>query len=221
MYLAIFALLIVYTVVIAAALRSMLDPAASRFAYLRIGMTELMLFFSAVVFYVIVFVAELVIGLPIVIAVVALGVGKATMAAILVGVVGFIGFLIAVVYLHLRLSMAWPMIVETGKFRLFESWAITRGRVWPIFLTLLSIYGIVLAVYLLVFGVFAVTAGGMIGTPASVADFPSIIARLTPLFFVGVLISIPVSGGFLAVYTAPWANLYLQFRRLDDEASLA
>jgi hypothetical protein len=217
-YLSLFAMMIVYSIVLCAALRAMLSPADDSFAYLRLGMTEAIFVFAWLVFLVLVIIAEFVAAIPLMLIVATLVASKATAAAVAVGVIGGIAFLVGIVYLHLRLGLAWPMIVDTGKFRLFESWTLTRGHAGSMFLialVLLSGLLILEAVLGLAGLVFGAGLMGGWGSPASTVDMPRAFARLEPLLLVVAVLSVPLLGAVLAIFTAPWAYLY---RRLGGEA---
>ena len=217
-YLALFALLIVYSIVICAALRAMLAPEEDRFAYLRLGMTEAIFIFAWLVFLVLVIIAEFVALIPLMLIVATLVATKAAAAAVVVGVIGGIAFFVGVVYLHLRLGLAWPMIVDTGKFRLFESWTLTRGHAGSMFLIALVLFSglLILEVVLGLVGlVFSAGLMGGWGSPASPLDMQHAFARLEPLLLVAAVVSVPVLGAILAIFMAPWAYIY---RRLGGEA---
>ncbi len=212
-YLGLLALMIVYSIVICAAFRACLAPADNRFASLRLGATEWSFAFAWFVFIVLVILAEIVFGIPLMLVLASLIASKATAAATGVGLVGGSIFLIGIVYLHLRLGLAWPMIVDTGKFRLFESWSLTRGAAGSMFLiALVLIVGLIVVEGILAvvgFGVAAAMAGGS-ASPPSVTDLPAYLARLEPMFIIAAILGIPVLGALLAIFIAPWAYVYRQ-----------
>jgi hypothetical protein len=122
---------VVSTVVYAAIIRAVLEPAKSAFAYLRIGADELRLF---VVSLVISILLCLFIG-ALVAAGVAVGVASGAVAQ------PWRGWLIALTIIVLvciglavpfRFSMAVPMTFAEKRIRIFESWGLTRGRFWSI-----------------------------------------------------------------------------------------
>lgn len=148
--------------------RVVLEPQNKGWWYMRLGEQEFWLGVVSVVGFVIVLMVVLAVMLPVGIfaaAFAAMG-GQMTasgwmiaalLAAAVFGVLWWIG---------IRLSLAYPMSFAERKFRLFESWTLTKGHAWRIFLTMLAVLGVVLlasvamlAVGLLVIVILGVSAG--------------------------------------------------------------
>lgn len=99
---------------------------------LRFGMDELRVLVTQFVIFVCVF-AFYIIGL---IAVVAIGAGLAALSPVLgvvVGLFGFVAWLVVLVMISVRWSPASALSVRDEGFRIFDGWAITKGRFWPMF----------------------------------------------------------------------------------------
>jgi hypothetical protein len=131
-----------------------------------------------------------------------------------------------IIWLYLRFSMAGPMTFRDRKFRLFESWALTRGHVG-------RLLGVGALVGLIAFGIYLVlalvgVAGGfaIVGSLGLGDSFKSL-ALQPPSAWLGVLAPILewvlllfwVGGSILTPLTvAPWA---LICQRLNPRESLA
>src|SRR5262249_6696520 len=65
----------------------------------------------------------------------------------------------------LRFAFVGPMIVDDGKFHLFESWRLTRGRFGSLFLIALGVFGILLAAELVIGAIIFIGGGAaMVGS---------------------------------------------------------
>jgi len=128
-------LLLVLVVLFAAAFRAVMRPEESGFGFVRVGMDELRLLGLALLVgvgtFIAYFVAALVIG--VVTGVLAVAAGRA--ASVLVMAVLFVAWFAGFLYVQVRLSLAGPLSIYRGRFVLGESWALTRGRFWAIFLS--------------------------------------------------------------------------------------
>ncbi|HEX8661119.1 MAG TPA: hypothetical protein VF686_04570 [Brevundimonas sp.] len=115
----------------AAVSRGVLNPSSDRFGYLRLGMDEVRVL-------VVTFVLTLIMGFAAVIAFIALGVmiaaGKAAGdgPAAIAGLIGVLAILCGFVWLSVRLSLAVPITVAEKRFAFFDSFALTKGRFWPL-----------------------------------------------------------------------------------------
>ena len=118
------------TFLYAAVLRAVLEPSKSAFAYFRVGMDEVRLFFVRIVFAVL--------TLAIFVAIAGAGVVLFVASDRLIGhpwqgwidcLVIILGFCL-LVWVLFRLSMAFAMTFADKRLRIFESWALTRGHFW-------------------------------------------------------------------------------------------
>lgn len=124
--------MLVEAMMAAAVARGVLRPRNGAFGYLALGMDEVRVL-------VVTFVLSLVMAL--VCLAVFVGVGLAITAARsagagawigLIGVVGFLGGVWLLIWLGVRLSLAVPITVSERRFAFFDSFALTRGRFWPL-----------------------------------------------------------------------------------------
>lgn len=203
----------------AAVFRAVLTPDQSAWAFLRIGARELWLTLLILVEQVLLMIVVFIVALLIVVltAVVAVSGGEQARTAALVtacsssAVAG--GLLL---WVALRLSMAAPMTFVDAQFRLFESWALTRGQGWRLLGLAVLIVVFVLLMEVLV-GAAAlgavVAAGGSLAAiqgPGAVETFlarppMALLHDLWPWVLGVGLLSALFSAVIQAVVFAPWA----------------
>jgi hypothetical protein len=213
--------LVVKTMLAAAVFRAVLEPRKNAFAYLRISMQEVWILLVSIVEMILVgvgvVVALIVCGL--IVGVVASSATK--MAAGLTGVVLAVICVVALIWVLLRLSMATPMSFEERGFRLFESWKITRGHAFGLFLLALLI-GVILLLLelaaLVVIGIpmmliFHPHAMGPEAIQAFMKQPPQMMLQTVgPVIVVCVLVFSFVIGALQAIVLAPWATAYRMLR---------
>lgn len=175
--------LVVYAVLNAAVARATLRPGEHAPAYLGLGMDEvrqglLMLLSLAVALglYLAMVLAMVVVGL------VTARLGRpTTTAALLVTLLAGLG---AMVFVWVRLSLAWPMTFDRRRVILFESWRLTRGRFWKLFGTYLLVLGLAMVVGLMLLVISAAVAAVVGGLKAmgqiTRPDMSSLGAYFTP-----------------------------------------
>lgn len=207
----------VISVLYCAAYRAVLRPEEGRWAYLRIGAAELFFFLLMIGAIVALLVALVIAAIPAALIVGLLAVGHAGAATVVVGIAFAVALVVALAYVVLRFSMVGPMMVEDGRFHLFESWALTRGRAGGLFLIALSLVGIALVGEIVIGVAFFAVGAGMLGAEVGgLANLPAfferptgaILSSLAPLLVLIGLVSIPFYGATLAIFGAPWARAY-------------
>jgi len=207
----------VAVVLYCAVFRSVLYPEQRRFAYLRLGAAEFFLFIVVIMALLGFGAAIFALFIPVFIVA---GIGMVTHAAylgVMLGIVGSLAAIAALIYLALRFSLVGPMTVQEGKFVLLESWRLTRGKVGSLFLLALCIVAIlfvgevIIGAVLILIGAGALSsAAGGLGNLAAFFRQPlaEILSGLAP-FLVGLaVVWIPFSGCALALMGAPWARAY-------------
>lgn len=206
--------LAVGAVVTCAVFRAVLAPQENRFAYLRLGASEL--FFFLLVFGIVIalVVAFVVCAIPIAILVAILAVAHAKAAAFLLMLALLLTLLGLMIFVFCRLSVAGPMMVADGRFHLMDAWALTRGKAGDLFLIGFGLFLVVVLIEV-VLGAIALAIGlAVVG--ANSQSFAALFARppadiigsLTPVLAVVVVISIPVTGCLQAIIAAPWARAW-------------
>ncbi len=168
-YLISFIMLLVGLVLYAAAMRAVLRPDANSAGFLRLGMDELRLLGLLILFFIVgfmlVFVFSILAGL--------IGVGAA--AGSQSSGVAFVAFslvplavFIVMLFLTIRLSLAFPLTLHRGKLAIGEAWKLSRGRFWTLFGAALVV---TLLVTILNMAVSLMTMGGyMFDIFAAVGD---------------------------------------------------
>jgi hypothetical protein len=146
-----FGLLLLFIVLMTAAQRAVLRPAQPGFFYLRIGMDELRMLGLALIliilFYVGLLIAVILIAIVAGIVAVAAGGGGAAVIAIIAGLLLFP----VLIWLEVRLSLAFPLTLLRHRIIIGESWRLTRGRFW-------SLFGAYFVIFLIVFALAMVAA---------------------------------------------------------------
>ncbi|PSJ40455.1 glycerophosphoryl diester phosphodiesterase membrane domain-containing protein [Allosphingosinicella deserti] len=165
-----FGFLLLFVILMTAAQRAVLRPAEQASAYIRLGGDEARIFGLTLLFAIGFYLALVLLG--IVAALFAAGAGAAMgpWAAGAVGVILFIAVFAVVVWLQVRLSLAFPLTVLRRKFVIGESWRRTRGHFWSLFGGYVVIFVIVL-VMLIIAGL--VTSGSYFGSLIANANNPA------------------------------------------------
>lgn len=128
-----------------AALRAILRPSEGGVAFLRFGMDEIRMIILTVVIAILIY-AGLVVAIIAAIMIGAAAYAAAgAAAAIAVGVIAAIAALSVIIWLEVRLSLAFPLTLLRGDIIIAESWRLTRGRFWPLFGAYLVIFVVVTA----------------------------------------------------------------------------
>ena len=227
-------------VIVCAIYRAEIYPDDSRFFYLRFGASEGWLMLVSFVRGILMFIAQMVMSIPI--AIISIAGAAASVASAghtgdmtgasgvfpLISLVLRLPMYATLIWLYLRFSLAGPMTFVDRKFRLFESWTLTQGRVWNLFGVGLLVVLMGVAVYIVI-GIVGFSGGfaiwGSVPHPASANDFFSqqpgqMMQFLAPflewavlLLFVGGIVMLPIA-------VAPWAYVYRRMRPETDVAKV-
>jgi len=217
--------LVLGAVITGAVMRAFFHPEDSGFFYVRLGTRELWLLLTTFVQSLVIACVQLVAGLPVsvvsgLVSMASPGAGTA------VNVVGQLLLYLVGGYVYVRLAMAPAMTFTQSRFRLFESWPMTRGHVLKMVLVWLLVLAMSLAIYFIAVVVLAVAAGGIImnipGLKDPVAFFERPVAEwaavLAPALAIGGAIFSVVIGMIAALGYAPFAHIY---RQLNPDADTA
>ena len=218
--------LIVGAMLMAAVARAVLNPRAGGFGYLRLGMDEVRVFVVSLVLCILLFCGWLAVGLLVgVLAGIAGATGASWMW--LVVVLGGLAGVAAIVWLAIRLSLAVPITVAENRFAIFDSFALTRGRFWPLLGMAVIAFVMVLVISLLAM-VVTLPLNLMTGLESwsfgSNADPEVMAAALdvtNPWVIVNALVEAVVYALTVGVMYAPFAAAYRDIKGLGAETPTA
>jgi hypothetical protein len=213
--------LAVRAILTAAVFRAVLEPGDSRWFYLRFGARELWLALMIVVFGILSFLVTITMGAVLVPLLMVLAMGaEGNLFAVVPIMLAAVLIAVAVLgWLFVRFSMALPMTFAEQRFRLFESWTMTRGQTWRLIGVGLLLVGIVLALELallalLVLASLAFLGEGGVDEAAASAFFAqdaSIwMAELAPWAVGMALVGALLGAVVTTILAAPWAEAYRQ-----------
>ena len=214
----------------AAVCRAVLTPRDARFAYLRVGRSELQLMLVQLAMVGIVLVALVAALIAGTFVVLAIGLAAKSSGGDVRGLVTFGVVLVGLIlfgWAALRLSMAMPMTVAEGRFRLLESWALTRGHGWRLFglAVALIVVLLMMEVALVIIGVILAIVGGVAGGLAGLGEHLKALAAQPPEAWAAQLapwavLGLVLYGMFAAVMqtlmAAPFIDVYRQLTRGDE-----
>jgi hypothetical protein len=118
------------------------------------------------------------------------------------------------IYLGVRLSLASPITFASGRINVFGSWAMTRGRFWPLFGTYLIAFALGFVVTALTLGIAVLAVailGGGVGAlgPALQADLSTVAANLAPSRLLYLVISSIGAALSAPITICPPAAIYM------------
>ncbi len=191
--------------------RAVMKPADDRFGYFRLGADEVRQFLLMLLTFAVVlggYLAVILVALVVTTIVALAAKPAAGLAAVLIGLAAA-G---AAIFLAVRLSLASAQTFATGKVNLFGSWALTRGRFWPILGTYVLTGAFAGVVYVLWFVLsFALVAviGGMGALAVNLQpDLSSLAAFLSPAALARTVLGAIVTALLWPVLGAPPAVIY-------------
>lgn len=218
---------IVVTAMLTAAIaRAVLNPRARGFGYLRLGMDEVRVFVVTLVLTILISLAAtaamVAVGILIGIAA-ATGAGWMWLPVVLAGFAA-VGL---VIWLMVRLSLAVPITVAENRFAFFDSFALTKGRFWP----LLGM-AIIAGVMTMVIGLLSMIVTLPLGMMSNIdmwgmsgqTDAAAVMAHLdltNPWVFVQAIVEAIVSALTVGVLYAPFAAAYRDIKGLGPETPTA
>ncbi|MBF0664349.1 MAG: hypothetical protein IR159_02180 [Brevundimonas sp.] len=218
--------LAISAMLMAAVARAVLNPRAGGFGYLRLGMDELRVFVVTLVLGILVICAWM--GVALLVGVLA-GIAGATGAnwMWLFVVLGGLAGVAAVIWISVRLSLAVPITVAENRMAFFDSFAVTRGRFWPL-LGMIIIAAVMVMVISLLSWVVTLPlslAAGLESWPQGGNNDPERIAAAldvtNPWIIVSALAEAVVYALTVGVMYAPFAAAYRDLKGLGAEAPAA
>ena len=219
--------LIVGAMLMAAVARAVLNPRAGGFGYLRLGMDEVRVFVVSLVLCILLFCGWLAVGLLVgVLAGIAGATGASWMW--LVVVLGGLAGVAAIIWLAVRLSLAVPITVAENRFAIFDSFALTKGRFWPLLGMAVIAFVMVMVISLLAM-IITLPLNLMSGLETwsfgSGGSDPEIIAAAldltNPWVIVNALVEAVIYALTVGVMYAPFAVAYRDIKGLGAETPTA
>jgi hypothetical protein len=205
--------IILYGIVYAAMNRAVLRPGDHKFAYLALGPDEFRqmgVLLLGFILFVAIYIALLV-GL-IVAAVILNAVAHAPPA--ILGLFAASLAFVVMTWLAVRLSLASALTFETRRVTLFGSWALTRGRFWPIFGTYVLVLALAAVILLLtnlvILGIVAAATGGNLLAAFAPPDTQSLGAYFTVARSLQLILDAGVSALMWPVVLTPPAAILRQ-----------
>lgn len=201
--------LIYYAIVLAAMNRIVLRPGDDRFGYLRLGGDEVrqlgLVVLGALVFFGIELVLTLAIGLII-------GLLEGTRAIASSAILPLILVYAVMILFAVRFSLASALTFDRGRVDLFGSWALTRGRFWPLLGTLVLTLALALVIealgFVIVRAVQMIAAGGdlraLMARPGAAASS----SPFAPANLVAVMLNAVVTALLWPILLTPAPEIY-------------
>lgn len=210
--------LMIQCMMAAAVYRIILRHDDARYGYLRLGIDEVRLMALTIVYL------AIAIGLLVLVSmaaalVMAVSSVAGESAAVFMGAVAELFALGIVVYVGVRLSLAPVITFAERRLTIFESWRLTRGAFWPLFLAYALAFVCFAAIALLTLVLFAAVAGVILlvsgGQLSDLQAFfqpdeTSFSAYFNPGMVAYMFVGSVVTSLYYAVIAAPGAWAYLR-----------
>lgn len=199
-------------VLTAAVARSVIRPEDKRFGYLRLGRDELRILGATLIVALLMF-GVVMVGTTVVSALIGLAAAMSAPFLILPAVLAGLALAAACVWLAVRLCLVAPMTFAEQKIAIKESWAMTKGRFWPllgmavlagVMSMLVGLLGsIVIAPMNLIFGGLDSMAG------AGTTNVIALLGQFWPALLVWCVVNALLSAAQAAIVYAPFSAAYL------------
>lgn len=206
--------LVAKAILMCAVFRAVLRPEQSRFGYLQLGVTEVLVGLVYLCVAILIFMASCA-GMVVMLGFTIAAAFASKGAAVGIGLVLAVALGVMLVWLIARLALALPMTFDDGRFRMFEAWQLSKGHALQLFFVWLVAFAVVLVLELVVGSVFGVAIIGGIAShahagSANLFDRPPAewAGELAPwLVLAGIALSL-VAGAMVSIMYAPLAAAY-------------
>jgi hypothetical protein len=197
-----------------------MEPEASAFAYLRLGRAELWLMLANFLLFILYSIVSTAMAIPIaLVSVFAVTMAPREFAPFITLPFQLVTWTVTI-WLGLRFCMVAPMIFADRKFRLFESWSFTRGRVGRLFLVGLVIAAVAAGIYAVLAGIGLAVGVPMffqiansITTEAFLNQTPAQIWNQVQPFVALYIVMLWIGSTVLfPLFFAPWPDVYRQLK---------
>jgi hypothetical protein len=216
--------LVISTVLSTAAFRAVLRPQAGGFAFLRLGIDEARMIGLTLLLYVITIVAGIVgaAGFAFLVALIGFVTGSQAAAQTLASLLA-LAALGALIFVFVRLSLVYPLVLLRRRITIDDSWEATRGHFWSllgtyILLALISL-AMVMLVMLPVAGVHVqqMASGGMRSWSTMQPFDMRGLATLAPGALLGLAASVLVNTLLLALWSGALATAARDLAEAEEE----
>jgi hypothetical protein len=202
-----------------AVVRAVMEPEASAFAYLRLGRAELWLMLANFILFILYTMVSTAMAIPVALVSAAAMTMTRDVAPFVSLPFQFVTWGVTI-WLGLRFCMVAPMIFADRKFRLFESWSFTRGRVGRLFqvglvmvAVTIGIYGVLTAIGAAVGVPMFTQLANSMTTRAFLSQTPQQVWRqLQPFIALYVVLIWVGSTVLFPLFFAPWPEIYRQLK---------
>ncbi|MFN3668172.1 MAG: hypothetical protein ACK4VY_02615 [Brevundimonas sp.] len=227
-YMTIFAIilpvsLIASAMLYAAVARAVLRPSESAFGYLRLGMDEVRVLVVSIVMFFVFLALTVVLG-GIIGAVIGMTIAAEAPLLWLLVVLLVLGAVAAVIWLAVRLSLAIPITMAERRISIFDSFALTKGRFWPLLgmALLAAVMSIVVSLLgSLVAMPIQLATGGLDGLAAMGGEsLPAILQAAWPAITAWIVINAVMSALQVAVVYAPFSAAYRDLKGAQPNAEV-
>lgn len=195
--------------------RAVIRPEARRFGYMRLGKDELRVLAVTLVVGLIML-GVLIAGMGLASAFGGMAAGMSAPFLILPAVLAGLATAAVTIWLAVRFSLAVPITFAEQKIAIKQSWAMTKGRFWPllgmavlagVMSMLVALLGSVVAAPLnLIFGGLDRLAG------AETANVAVLLARFWPALLIWAVVNAILSSAQAAIVYAPFSAAYLSIK---------
>lgn len=214
--------LVISTVLSAAAFRAVLRPEAGGFAFLRLGIDEARMIGLTLLLYLLSLVAGVVgaAGFAFLVALAGFVTGSQGAAQALAGLLA-LAAMAALVFVLVRLSLVYPLVLLRHRISLDDSWEATRGHFWSllgtyILLGLIS-FGLVMLVMIPVAGLQLQSMGGaMRAWPVMQPDGLPNPAAMAPVALLALAANMAVSTLLIALWSGALATAARDLEKAQD-----
>lgn len=203
--------LISSAMIYAAVSRAVLRPGESAFGYLRLGMDEVRVLVVSVVLFLVITVVMVVLS-GIIGVVIGMTVAAEAPAMWLLVVLLVLAAIALLVWLLVRLSLAIPITMAERRIAIFDSFAVTKGRFWPLLGMALLAWVMSIVVNLLgslVAMPLQLATGGLTGlADLDGQNLPAILQAAWPAIVGWIVINAILYALQIAVLYAPFSAAY-------------
>ena len=215
--------LVASAMIYAAVARAVLHPSESAFGFLRLGMDEVRVLVVSIVLAIVFMVLSVVVfGVIGVVAglTAAADIPALWLLVVLLGLAGVALF----IWLAVRLSFAVPITMAERRISIFDSFAVTKGRFWPLLgmALLAAVMSIVVSLLgSLVAMPLQLLAGGLDGLAQLEGEsLPVILQAAWPAIAVWIVVNAIMSALQVAVVYAPFSAAYRDIKGAQPNAEV-